>query len=106
MEDMLTFTGLVVIVFGILQIILFFKIWGMTNDIREIKNKYLGKTTVYSQPEIVEQSTTTNNNPIRIVSILFTLASLMGAYYMPIWIGIAIIIIDIVLLVYAFTRKQ
>ncbi|MCC8172671.1 MAG: hypothetical protein LIP00_13030 [Parabacteroides sp.] len=41
MEGMLTFTGLVVIVFGILQIILFFKIWRMTDDIREIKNKYL-----------------------------------------------------------------
>lgn len=31
--------GLVMTVFGVLQIILFFKIWGMTNDIRKIKNK-------------------------------------------------------------------
>lgn len=29
------------IVFGVLQIILFFKMWGMTNDIREMRNKYL-----------------------------------------------------------------
>jgi len=32
----------VVILFsGILQIILLFKIWGMTNDVREIRDKYL-----------------------------------------------------------------
>ena len=30
--------SIIIIVFGILQIILFFKIWGMTNDVREIKN--------------------------------------------------------------------
>lgn len=41
MEGMMTFVSLVVIVFGILQIILFFKLWGMTNDIKEIKEKYL-----------------------------------------------------------------
>ena len=29
------------LIFGILQIILFFKVWGMTNDIKEIRNKYL-----------------------------------------------------------------
>jgi hypothetical protein len=28
------------IVFGILQIILFFKIWGMTNDVKDLKNKF------------------------------------------------------------------
>lgn len=35
----MTFTGIVMIAFGILQIILFFKIWGMTNDVSKIKNK-------------------------------------------------------------------
>ena len=39
MEDIITFTGVVMIVFGILQIILFFKIWAMTNNVREIKGK-------------------------------------------------------------------
>lgn len=34
-------SDIVFVIFAILQIILFFKIWGMTNDIREIKNKYL-----------------------------------------------------------------
>lgn len=29
------------LLFGILQIILLFKIWGMTNDVREIRDKYL-----------------------------------------------------------------
>ena len=32
-------TFLVFLVFGILQIILFFKIWGMTNNVKKIKNK-------------------------------------------------------------------
>lgn len=31
----------VMLIFGILQIILFFKVWGMTNDIRGIRDKYL-----------------------------------------------------------------
>ena len=31
----------VMLIFGILQIILFFKVWGMTNDIKDIRNKYL-----------------------------------------------------------------
>lgn len=41
METTLNIVSIIIIVFGILQIILFFKIWGMTNDIREIKNKYI-----------------------------------------------------------------
>ena len=28
-------------IFGLLQTILFFKLWGMTNDIGEIRDKYL-----------------------------------------------------------------
>lgn len=39
-----TLLSLVAVLFGILQIVLFFKIWGMTNDIREIKEKYLSST--------------------------------------------------------------
>lgn len=37
MEGMTLFVSIVIIVFGILQIILFFKLWGMTNDVK--KNK-------------------------------------------------------------------
>lgn len=29
------------IIFGVLQIILFFKLWGMTNDVRKIKEEYM-----------------------------------------------------------------
>lgn len=32
------FLFVVLIIFGILQIILFFKIWGMTTDVKEIRN--------------------------------------------------------------------
>lgn len=46
MEDMLTFTGIIVIVFGILQIILFFKIWGMTNDVRKIKEQFTNEKDI------------------------------------------------------------
>lgn len=37
METALNFVSIIIIVFGILQIILFFKLWGMTNNIFEIK---------------------------------------------------------------------
>ena len=37
MEGILSFVSIVMIIFGILQIILFFKLWGMTNNISEIK---------------------------------------------------------------------
>lgn len=36
-----TVLAIIFIIFGILQIILFFKIWGMTSDVREIRNRYL-----------------------------------------------------------------
>lgn len=37
MEEMTLFISLVLITSGILQIILFFKVWGMTNNVKEIK---------------------------------------------------------------------
>lgn len=37
-------TGIILLVVGVLQIILFFKLWGMTNDVREIKDRYLRQT--------------------------------------------------------------
>lgn len=42
MEGMITFLGIVMLIFGILQIILFFKLWGMTDNVRWIK-RHLGK---------------------------------------------------------------
>lgn len=35
-----TLLAIIIIVFGVLQIILFFKMWGMTNDVRIIKEMY------------------------------------------------------------------
>lgn len=37
---MIEFTYIVMLAFGILQIILFFKIWGMTNNVKELKDLY------------------------------------------------------------------
>lgn len=39
MEEMLGLILFGMIAFSIFQVILFFKIWGMTNDIKEVKNK-------------------------------------------------------------------
>lgn len=47
---------IIIVVFGVLQIILFFKLWGMTDDIRAIKNKYL-----YRDNDRTENSTTQRN---------------------------------------------
>lgn len=46
MDGILTFISIIFVVFGILQIILFFKIWGMTNDIKDIRNKYVSTDTL------------------------------------------------------------
>lgn len=40
MEGITLFVSIVIIAFGILQIILFFKIWGMTDNVKELKNLY------------------------------------------------------------------
>lgn len=44
----------VIVVFGILQIILFFKLWGMTNDVRHISEK-IGAQPIDTFPQL-EQS--------------------------------------------------
>lgn len=38
---MTVLVGLIALIIGIFQIVLFFKVWEMTNDIRAIKEKYL-----------------------------------------------------------------
>lgn len=62
MESLFSFAGIIVIVFGFLQIILFFKLWGMTNDIKEIKNKYLESFS----KNIENKLTTKNNSEVKI----------------------------------------
>lgn len=39
METITIILGIVMLVFGILQIILFFKVWGMTNNVKRISNQ-------------------------------------------------------------------
>lgn len=58
---MIDFLTIVLLVFGVLQIVLFFKIWGMTNDIREMRNKYLK-----DEDEKVQEEVT--NNPLPRIS--------------------------------------
>lgn len=53
MEGIITFTGVVMIAFGILQIILFFKLWGMTNDVSRIKD--LLESKLHDAPLIKKQ---------------------------------------------------
>lgn len=57
MENYITLLVFISLIFGILQIILFFKIWGMTNDIRDIKNKYLSENYNESKPDQISTST-------------------------------------------------
>ncbi len=37
-ENLFTFIGIILLIWGILEIILFFKIWRMTNDVNKLKN--------------------------------------------------------------------
>lgn len=49
---MYLFLSVILTIFGILQIILFFKLWGMTNDVRRISEKIGAQPTeTYSQLE-------------------------------------------------------
>ena len=56
MEGMFSFVGIIIIVFGVLQIILFFKMWGMTNDVKIIKKNLIDGTDacfISAQKEIM-----------------------------------------------------
>lgn len=54
---MIDFLTIILLIFGILQIILFFKVWGMTNDIKEIRNKYLKDEDEKQRKELESGST-------------------------------------------------
>lgn len=45
MEALITISYICTIIFGILSIILFIKLWAMTNDIKEIKDRLIHKLT-------------------------------------------------------------
>jgi hypothetical protein len=41
MEGITLLVSIILIVFGVLQIILFFKLWGMANDMRQLKEHFV-----------------------------------------------------------------
>lgn len=52
MPGWFTFMGIVMIIWGILEIILFFKIWGMTNDIKALKKDHFCETQFEQKEEM------------------------------------------------------
>ena len=63
-----TFMTIVFLVFGILQIILFFKVWGMTNNVKKIKNKLCGNDfpaeDLFERPDSVRDAFYANTRKI------------------------------------------
>ena len=53
MPGWLTFMGIVIIVFGILEIVLFFKIWAMTDDVKAMKKHILGEGIIKSYAAVI-----------------------------------------------------
>jgi hypothetical protein len=50
----LTFIGIIMLVWGILEIILFFKIWGMTDNIKELKKDHFNETVFETKAEMAK----------------------------------------------------
>ena len=48
----LTFFAILIFVWGVLQIILFFKVWGMTDDIKALKKDHFGETVFESKSQM------------------------------------------------------
>lgn len=53
MNGTMTIISIVLVIWGLLEIILFFKVWGMTNDVEIIKNKLVveDESNVYAEME-------------------------------------------------------
>ena len=81
MEGMFTFVGIIIIVFGILQIILFFKMWGMTNNVNEIKNimelfmrkDFQNKNVIYQEKDEETSQNTIFESDIKIDNLVVEL---------------------------------
>ena len=71
MEDFLFVIYIIMLIWGILNIILFFKIWGMTNDIKQIKdvicNNLSTDKDVSKTPISDDQEKVLNDNPIELI---------------------------------------
>jgi len=73
MEGLSSFTGVIIIVFGILQIILFFKLWGMTDDIKTIKDKYLESSS--NNPIATEVTKKTSESKFEVGALVVNIKS-------------------------------
>ena len=62
METTMNIVSIIIIVFGILQIILFFKVWGMTNNVSELKKMYEEKSDrlIWGINKIIEEINKSN----------------------------------------------
>jgi hypothetical protein len=73
------------IVGGILSVILFFKVWGMTNDIRKIRRKYVDSTNIADLKHVVKDGDGQDSSDrfwlILITVIILILCGLMIAYF-------------------------
>lgn len=87
METIGIISGIVMLVFGVLQIILFFKIWGMTNDVRKIKGRTFSS---FSKEVVIKEIYKKNPN---IESVLFdALYNEMKRNYYDAWVSFADIV--------------
>ena len=72
LDDFLSFIIMVSIIWGILNLILFIKIWGMTNDVNELKKilkHYVTKQMIEKNTSSSTDTTLTENdkkNPIKL----------------------------------------
>lgn len=62
---MLEFISIIMLIFGVLQIILFFKIWGMTNDVRELRNFIVSRNFPSNAPTLPTQEISSSSNEKR-----------------------------------------
>lgn len=60
MENYIVFVSVIALIWGILNIILFFKIWGMTDDVRKLTNKFC--VTSDNEPKVSNSITGNTQN--------------------------------------------
>ena len=74
MEGITLLVSIILIVFGVLQIILFFKLWGMTNDVRKIN------VHITPKDDNLDESTSLNSTQIVIIAVVvvIVIASLLS----------------------------
>ena len=54
MEGISIFISILAVIWSILSIILFFKVWGMTNDVRELKEHFIPTKTESDKNENID----------------------------------------------------